>query len=55
MITGVPKYRFYATLLDAFVWYQVSESDTAEQDLINKINRVPVTDEKSLERMNKGH
>jgi len=54
MITSVPKYRFYATLLDAFVWYQVSESDTAEQDLINKINRVTITDEKSLERMNKG-
>lgn len=54
MITGTPKYRFYATLLDAFVWYQVSESDTAEQDLINKINRIPITDEKALERMNKG-
>lgn len=49
-----PKYRFYATLLDAFAWYQVSESENAEQELLDKINRVPVTDEKELERMNKG-
>jgi len=49
-----PKYRFYATLLDAFKWYLVSESENSTQDLINKINRVPIADEKSLERMNKG-
>lgn len=49
-----PQYRFYATLLDAFAWYQQSESDNAEQEFIDKINRVPVTDEKALERMNKG-
>lgn len=49
-----PKYKFYATLLDAFSWYQVSESENAEQEFIDKINRVPVTDEDALERMNKG-
>lgn len=49
-----PQYKFYATLLDAFAWYQSSESDNAEQEFIDKINRVPITDEKSLERMNKG-
>lgn len=49
-----PKYRFYATLLDAFSWYQVSESENAEQELIDKINRVPITDPKALERMGKG-
>lgn len=49
-----PKYRFYATLLDAFAWYQVSESENAEQELLDKINRVPITDEKALERVNRG-
>lgn len=49
-----PKYKFYATLLDAFLWYQVSESDNAEQEFIDKINRVPITDPKALERMAKG-
>ena len=49
-----PNYKFYATLLDAFSWYQQSESDNSEQEFIDKINRVPVTDEKALERMNKG-
>jgi hypothetical protein len=36
-----PQYKFYATLLDAFKWYQASESENAEQELIDKINRVP--------------
>lgn len=49
-----PKYRFYATLLDSFYWFLNSESETAEQEFIDKINRVPITDEKALERMNKG-
>ncbi len=49
-----PKYRFYATLLDAFVWFKASESESAEQEFLDKINRVPITDEKALERMNKG-
>lgn len=49
-----PKYKFYATLLDAFNWYQVSECENAEQELLDKINRVPVTDPKALERMNRG-
>lgn len=48
------QYNFYATLLDAFCWYQQSESENAEKEFIDKINRVPVTDEKALERMNKG-
>ena len=48
------KYKFYASLLDAFKWYQASESETAEQEFIDKINRVPITDAKALERMNKG-
>lgn len=49
-----PDYRFYATLLDAFTWYQASENENAEQEFLDKINRVPVTDPKALERMNKG-
>lgn len=48
------KYKFYASLLDAFKWYQASESEDAEQEFIDKINRVPITDAKALERMNKG-
>lgn len=36
-----PQYKFYATLLDAFKWYQASESENAEQELLDKINRVP--------------
>jgi len=35
------NYKFYPTLLDAFVYYLGSESETAEQELIDKINRVP--------------
>ena len=49
-----PNYKFYATLLHAFNWYQVSESENAEQEFIDKINRVPITDEKALERMEIG-
>lgn len=41
----IPKYRFYATLLDAFQWYLTSEQDEAFQDFINKINRVPFSSE----------
>lgn len=36
-----PQYRFYATLLDAFQWYLDTEQETAEQDLLDKINRKP--------------
>lgn len=49
-----PDYKFYATLLDAFTWYQASEGENAEQEFLDKINRVPVTDPKALERMNRG-
>lgn len=35
-----PKYRFYATLLNAYQWYLTSESETAFQEFIDKINRV---------------
>lgn len=35
-----PKYRFYATLLNAYQWYLTSESDTAFQEFIDKVNRV---------------
>lgn len=49
-----PKYRFYATLLDAFSWYLKSESEHAERELLDKINRVPETDERAIERMGKG-
>jgi hypothetical protein len=40
-----PDYKFYPSLLDAYRWYQQSESDTAEQELIDKINRVPFKSE----------
>jgi hypothetical protein len=40
-----PKYKIYATILDAFQWYQDSQQDTAFQDLIDKINRVPFSSE----------
>jgi hypothetical protein len=40
-----PKYKFYATLLDAFQWYLTSESDNAFEDFINKLNRVPFSSE----------
>lgn len=41
MLQSQPEYRFYPSLLDAYKWYQASEQDEAEQELINKINRVP--------------
>ena len=40
-----PDYKFYATLLDAYKWYQASESDSCLQELIDKINRVPFVSE----------
>jgi hypothetical protein len=40
-----PKYRFYATLLNAYSWYLDSESETAFQEFIDKINRVPFSSE----------
>lgn len=39
------KYKFYATLLDAFQWYLKSEEDEAFQQFIDKLNRVPFTSE----------
>lgn len=48
-----PDFKFYATLLDSFARYQNSESDNAERELIDKINRVPITDPAALERMGK--
>lgn len=35
------NYRFYPSLLDAYTWYASSENENAEQDFLNKINRVP--------------
>lgn len=40
-----PDYKFYPSLLDSYKWYQNSESETAEQELIDKINRVPFKSE----------
>lgn len=40
-----PDYKFYATLLDAYQWYQDSEQESAFHDLINKVNRVPFSSE----------
>lgn len=54
MQNNQPRYKFYATLLDAFRWYRASESESALQEFIDKINRVEIVDEKALERMNKG-
>jgi hypothetical protein len=39
------KYKFYATLLDAYQRYLDSESEEACQELIDKINRVPFESE----------
>ena len=39
------KYKFYATLLDAFQWYLKSDNDDAFQEFIDKLNRVPFTNE----------
>jgi hypothetical protein len=38
-------YNIYVTLLDAFQYYLESESETAKQELIDKINRVPFESE----------
>lgn len=38
-------YKFYPSLLDSYKWYQQSESEEAEQELIDKINRVPFKSE----------
>lgn len=35
-----PQFKIYPSLLDAYSWYASSESEEAEIDLINKINRV---------------
>lgn len=39
-------YAFYPTILDAFSWYKRSESETALQEFLDKVNRVktPATD-----------
>lgn len=49
-----PDYKIYATLLDAYQWYRVSESEAASQELIDKINRVRTTDVEAIARMNRG-
>lgn len=49
-----PSYKFYATLLDAYQWYRVSESDNAAAELIDKINRVRTMDAEAIQRMNRG-
>lgn len=43
----MPKYKFYATLLDAFTWYLKSEQENAFQQFIDKLNRVPFYSEKA--------
>ena len=40
-----PNYKFYPSLLDAYQWYVSSENENAEQEFIDKINRVPFTSE----------
>ncbi len=35
-----PQYKFYPSLLDAYNWYASSESEDAEKEFIDKINRV---------------
>lgn len=40
-----PQYKFYATLIDAYAYFLTSESDTAYQEFIDKLNRVPFTSE----------
>ncbi|WP_129714641.1 HNH endonuclease [Pedobacter sp. SYP-B3415] len=40
-----PRYKFYATLLDAYSWYLQSEQDNAFQEFIDKLNRVPFVSE----------
>lgn len=34
------KYHFYATLLDSFTWFRKSEKADAEQEFLNRVNRV---------------
>lgn len=41
----LPDYRLYPSLLDSYQWYKSSESETSEQELLNKINRLPFTSE----------
>lgn len=41
----MPKYKFYATLLDSFQYYLKSEYDDAFEEFINKLNRVPFESE----------
>ena len=36
-----PQFKIYPSLLDAYQWYVLSEKEEAEQEFINKINRVP--------------
>lgn len=40
-------FRFYPSLLDSYRWYQTSESEDAEQELLDKINRVPFQSDKA--------
>lgn len=40
-----PNYKFYPTLLDAFQYYLNSEQESAFEEFINKLNRVPFTSE----------
>lgn len=35
-----PNYQVYATLLDAFSWYKRSEDEKAQQEFLDKVNRV---------------
>jgi hypothetical protein len=41
MLNRQPTYKFYPSLLDAYKWYQASESDEAEKEFLDKINRIP--------------
>lgn len=49
-----PKYFFYATLLDSYCYYLKNEWGNAEQELIDRMNRIQTIDPKALERMNRG-
>lgn len=40
-----PRYKFYATLLDAFQWYKNSQSEDAFTEFIDRVNRVPFESE----------
>lgn len=35
-----PDYQVYATLLDSFAWYKRSEAEGAQQEFLDRINRV---------------